>query len=339
MANVVLVTGGAGYIGSHVCKALANAGFVPVTYDNLSQGHDWAVRWGPLERCDLLETGRLFEVVQLVRPIGVVHLSGCAYVGESMVDPIKYYRNNVMGTINLLDAMRAGNVDRLVFSSSCTIYGVTDARPIGEDQPQRPLSAYGHSKAMIEQILRDSGSAYGLRSVSLRYFNAAGADAAGDIGEAHDPETHLIPLVLRAADDPGAPVSVFGSNHPTPDGTCVRDYVHVHDIASAHVLALQHLEKGPCTQGFNLGTGCGHSVREIIAAARRVTGRDIAFVDAPPRPGDAPTLLADATLARKVLGWRPEWQDIDAIIESAWHWHRRNNSRSASAVPPQAAAA
>ena len=323
LSAAVLVTGGAGYVGSHVCKALASAGFSPVTYDNLARGHEWAVRWGPLERGDLLDGSRLAEVLDRVRPVAVIHMAALAYVGESVADPAKYYRYNVAGTLSLLEAMRAAQIDRLVFSSTCATYGLPDAGPVGEDQPQRPVSAYGQSKAMVEQILRDCGHAYGMRSVSLRYFNAAGADPAGEIGEAHDPETHLIPLVLRAAHDPDAPISVYGSDHPTADGTCVRDYVHVQDIANAHVLALEHLDQGQGVCAFNLGTGQGHSVREIIDTARRVTGRDIATLEAPARPGDPPALVADASLARKVLGWRTEWSDIDAIIETAWRWERR----------------
>jgi UDP-arabinose 4-epimerase len=323
LAETVLVTGGAGYVGSHVCKALARAGYVPVTYDSMVQGHEWAVRWGPLERGDLLDGDHLVKVLHRVRPVAVVHMAARAYVGESVVDPARYYRNNVVGTLTLLDAMRAAKIDRLVNSSTCSTYGLPGAGPIFEDCPQRPVNAYGRSKAMVEQILRDCGPAYGLRSVSLRYFNAAGADPEGEIGEAHEPETHLIPLVLRAAQVPDAVVRVFGADHPTADGTCIRDYVHVQDIANAHALALKHLEKGPCVGAFNLGTGQGHSVREIIAAARRVTGRNIASVDAPARAGDPPALVADATQARKVLGWRAQCNDIDAIIASAWRWHCR----------------
>ena len=326
MTETILVTGGAGYIGSHACKVLAHAGFVPVTYDSLVNGHERAVRWGPLERGDLLDGDRLAAVLCRYRPAAVMHFAAYAYVGESASDPGKYYRNNVAGTLTLLDAMRAAKIDRLVYSSSCATYGAPDSGPINEDYPQHPVNPYGRSKHMIEQILSDFGRAYGLRSIALRYFNAAGADPAGDIGENHDPETHLIPLVLRAASDPFSPVTVWGTDYPTADGTCIRDYVHVQDLVNAHLLALRQLERASGgLLAFNLGAQQGHSVREIIDAAKRVTGCDIPVIKGPRRSGDAPELVADSTRAHNILEWHPQWNKIDAIIETAWRWH--NNQR------------
>ncbi|MDS4032060.1 MAG: UDP-glucose 4-epimerase GalE [Candidatus Contendobacter sp.] len=316
----ILVTGGAGYIGSHACKALARAGYLPVVYDNLVYGHEWAVKWGPLERGDLLDGTRLAEVIARYRPAAAIHFAAYAYVGESVSDPAKYYGNNVGGTLSLLAALRAGGVERLVFSSTCATYGVPERLPIDESHPQRPVNPYGHSKWMIEQVLRDYAQAYELCSIALRYFNAAGSDPDGEIGEDHTPETHLIPLVLRAARDPNAPVSIHGTDYPTPDGTCIRDYIHVTDLADAHLRALAALEKGAETAAYNLGTGRGHSVREIVAAARRVTGREIAVVEGPRRPGDPPELVADATRAGIELGWIPGFTEIDDIIETAWRW-------------------
>lgn len=323
MSGNVLVTGGAGYIGSHACKALAAAGYVPVTYDNLVYGHEWAVRWGPFEKGDLFDSERLTAVLRTYRPQAVMHFAAYAYVGESVVDPGKYYRNNVAGTLTLLEAMRAVGVDRFVFSSTCATYGHPDAVPITEKQVQSPVNPYGRSKHMIEQILRDFSDAYGLRAVALRYFNAAGADAEAEIGEDHDPETHLIPLVLRAASDSAAPVTIFGTDYSTPDGTCVRDYVHVSDLAVAHVRGLQHLEEREGFSAFNLGTGRGYSVRQVIAAASQVTGREVATAEGARRPGDPAVLVADDTLAREVLGWRPKYSDIDPIVETAWRWFRQ----------------
>lgn len=325
MTDKILVTGGAGYIGSHTCKVLAGEGILPITYDNLVYGHEWAVRWGPLERGDLFDGERLTAVLLRYRPSAVIHFAAYAYVGESVTDPGKYYSNNVAGTLSLLKAMRAVGLKRIVFSSTCATYGHPSAVPIMEDHVQLPVNPYGHSKLMIEQILRDFGHAYGLRSVALRYFNAAGADPEGEIGEDHDPETHLIPLVLRAVSDPSSPVTVFGTDYSTPDGTCIRDYVHVVDLAVAHALALKRLEGSQDFAAFNLGTGRGHSVREVIEAAKRVTGRDVPFVEGARRPGDPPVLVADAKLVRDALGWRPKWTDIGDIIQTAWYWHRQRS--------------
>ncbi len=324
----VLVTGGAGYIGSHACKALAAAGHTPVAYDNLIYGHDWAVRWGPLERGDILDPDRLGEVIDQYQPDAVMHFAAFAYVGESVADPAKYYRNNVVGTLTLLDAMRARGVERLVFSSSCTVYGVPDTTPIREDAPVRAISPYGSSKLMMEQILADYGAAYGLKAIALRYFNAAGADPEGETGEAHDPETHLIPLVLDAAAGSRPDITVFGDDYATPDGTCIRDYIHVTDLADAHVRALQALAEPGRPGGlgvYNLGTGVGVSVAEIIDAARRITGCAIPVRMGERRPGDPPALFADAGLARAELGWTPHMSDIETVIGTAWRWRMRNS--------------
>ncbi len=326
MTNI-LVTGGAGYIGSHACKALAMAGYTPVAYDNLVYGHEWAVQWGPFEKGDILDPVRLSEVMTIHRPAAVMHFAAFAYVGESVADPAKYYRNNVMGTLTLLEAMRAHDVAQIVFSSSCATYGVPETIPIPENAPQRPINPYGASKLMSERILADYAVAYGLKSVALRYFNAAGADSDGDVGEDHDPETHLIPLVLDVAAGSRPDITVFGSDYSTPDGTCVRDYVHVSDIADAHVLALKKLDGGGLRAAYNLGTGTGISVAQMIAAAGKVTGRPIRVTRGARRPGDPDTLLADPARARDELEWRPRFSAIDKVIETAWMWRMRNQNR------------
>jgi UDP-arabinose 4-epimerase len=322
MSDVVLVTGGAGYIGSHACKALAAAGFTPVAYDNLARGFEWAVKWGPLERGDILDRARLDAAIARHRPVAVMHFAALAYVGESVADPALYYRNNVVGALTLLDAMRDGGVGRIVFSSTCATYGPQGAGPIAETAAQSPVSPYGASKLMIEQALKDYAAAYGLRAAALRYFNAAGADPEGEIGEAHEPETHLIPLVLEAAAN-GAVLTINGNDYPTTDGTCVRDYVHVADLADAHVKALASLEHSPGFGAFNLGTGRGLSNLEIVAAARAVTGRDVTLRFGPRRAGDPPVLTADASKAARVLGWTPRQSAVEHVIETAWRWRGR----------------
>lgn len=321
--KTVLVTGGAGYIGSHACKALARAGYAPVVYDNLVHGHEWAVKWGPLERGDILDRERLAEVIAAHRPAAVMHLAAFAYVGESVADPAKYYRNNVTGTLNVLEAMREAGVDRMVFSSSCATYGVPEATPIREDAPQRPINPYGASKLMIERILADYGAAYGLQSVALRYFNAAGADPDGEIGEAHHPETHLIPLALDVAAGGRPHLTIHGEDYDTPDGTCIRDYVHVCDIAQAHVLALGAMEAGrDLRPAYNLGGGAALSVADVIGRASLAAGRNIPVVMGPRRPGDPPVLTADAARAEADLGWRPAYPDIEEMIAHAWKWRQ-----------------
>lgn len=323
MASIVLVTGGAGYVGAHGCKALAAAGYRPVVLDNLVYGHEQAVQWGPFERGDIADRGRLDEVLETYRPSAVMHFAAFAYVGESVGDPGKYYRNNVGGTLTLLEAMRDHGIDKLVFSSTCATYGEPQAVPITEDEPQTPINPYGMSKLMVEQMLADFARAHGLRSTPLRYFNAAGASPDGEIGEAHDPETHLIPLALAAAAGQGPELTVFGDDYPTPDGTCIRDYIHVSDLADAHVRALHYLEEGGPSRAFNLGTGAGVSVREILDSVERVTGRAVPCRTGPRRPGDPPVLVADASRAKRDLGWQPRLSDIDTIIATAWKWHQR----------------
>ena len=325
--KTVLVTGGAGYIGSHACKALAEAGYVPVTLDSLIYGHRWAVRWGPFVQGDILDRQVLDQAFREFKPTAVMHFAAFAYVGESVTHPGKYYRNNVAGSLTLLEAMRDWNVDQLVFSSTCATYGMPDHSPISEDHPQRPVNPYGTSKHMVEQMLRDFGLAHGLRSIALRYFNAAGADHSAEIGEAHDPETHLIPLTLDAAAGIRPDITIHGDQYPTADGTCIRDYIHVADLAQAHLLALQALESGHAGGAYNLGNGRGYSVRQVIDVARAVTGQAIAVKTGAARAGDPPSLVGDPARIQKELGWRPLTPDLRDIVQSAWRWHR--------ARPPQ----
>ena len=329
MAQSVLVTGGAGYIGSHACKALAQAGYIPVTYDNLSRGHRHAVRWGPLVEGEIADRVAVAAALKAHHVSSVMHFAAFAYVGESGTDPALYYRNNVLGTLALLDAMREAGVDRIVFSSTCATYGLPEKMPIAETTPQRPVNPYGETKLAIERVLHWYGQAYALRSVALRYFNASGCDRGGEIGEEHDPETHLIPLVLRAALGTAGPVSIFGTDYPTPDGTAIRDYIHVEDLASAHVRAIQYLAEGGASTALNLATGRGYSVREIIAAVARAAGRDVPQREAPRRAGDPPALIADPSLARSVLGWQAECSDLDTIIRTALAWEMRRHNEPA----------
>jgi len=324
--GTVLVTGGAGYIGCHTCKALAQAGYWPVVYDNLMHGHASAVKWGPLEKGDIRDPSRLSEVFSFYKPAAVLHFAGLAYVGESVLDPGRYYDFNVGGSLVLARAMREHGVMRIVFSSTCATYGAPNKVPIDEDTPQAPINPYGASKLMVERILTDFERAHGIVFTALRYFNAAGADLDGELGEAHDPETHLIPLVLGAASGRRPPLSVFGTDYDTPDGTCIRDYIHVADLASAHVLALCALEKGCARKAYNLGAGRGYSVREVVAAAARVTDLDVPLSLCPRRPGDPASLVSDATKARDELGWQPKASDLETMLRSAWSWHQRGFS-------------
>jgi UDP-glucose 4-epimerase len=317
----VLVCGGAGYIGAHMAKALARAGYQLTVFDNLSTGHRAAVQWGDLVEGDLLDKETLGRLFKTNRFDAVMHFCALSQVAESVRDPYTYYRNNVAGTLNLLDAMRHAGVERLVFSSTAAVYGVPTTEKLGESHPPLPINPYGASKLMVETILEDAARAYGLRSVALRYFNAAGADAEGDIGESHTPETHLIPNVLRHALGMGPGLKVFGDDYATRDGTCIRDYVHVNDLAVAHLLAMHHLDNHEGAHRFNLGSGSGYTVMEVIEAAREVTGKPIPFSLAPRRAGDPPVLVADSKRAIDVLGWRPSFEDMPAIIETAWRWH------------------
>jgi UDP-glucose-4-epimerase GalE len=319
----VLVTGGAGYIGSHTAKTLKAAGHEPIVLDNLIYGHTWAVQWGPFEQGDLADMAFLRSVFDRHAIDAVIHFAANAYVGESMTDPSKYFRNNTFNTLNLLDTMVAWGVKRMVFSSTCATYGDPQRIPIDESHPQAPVNPYGESKLFVERILHWYGKAYELRSVALRYFNASGADPEGDIGEDHDPETHLIPLVIEAALGRRPPVGVFGSDYPTPDGTAIRDYIHVMDLADAHVKALAYLAGDGASTAINLGTGHGHSVREVIQTVEQVGGNPVPSTTSPRRAGDPPQLVADARRAKDVLGWTPRYPDLGTIIEHAWKWHTR----------------
>lgn len=324
----ILVTGGAGYIGSHACKVLALAGYTPISYDNLVHGHRWAAKWGHFEKGDIADRARLNMVIAKYQPAAVIHFAAYAYVGESVRDPGKYYRNNVAGTLTLLEAMRDQGIDKLIFSSTCATYGIPERVQIDEDHPQRPINPYGASKLMIERMLRDFDVAYGLRSISLRYFNAAGADPDGETGEAHDPETHLIPLVLDAVIRKRSSVTVFGDDYNTPDGTCIRDYIHVSDLADAHVLALKALEDGAQTTAYNLGNGQGFSVKEVIETAESVSGKTVPVLIGPRRPGDPARLVGDSTKIRSELGWDPRYKDLHLILATAWDWHVRDRRDS-----------
>lgn len=332
----ILVTGGAGYIGSHCCKALAADGYEPVVFDNLSMGHREAVRWGPLIEDDMRDGEALRDALRQVRPEAVLHLAALSQVGESVLDPGRYYAVNVGGTLNLLEAMRATEVNNLVFSSSCAVYGEPDIVPMKEDLPRRPINPYGATKHASERMMEDFDAAYGLRSVRLRYFNAAGADPAAEIGEWHEPETHLIPLVLDAALGRREAISIFGTDYPTPDGTAFRDYIHVMDLAEAHVAALRHLLAGGASTAVNLGTGQGASVRKIIRTVESVTGRNVPTVEGPRRVGDPPALVADPRRAEAVLGWRAH-ADLTAMVEDAWCWHLSLHAATGRRAPRVAA--
>jgi UDP-arabinose 4-epimerase len=313
----VMVTGGAGYVGSHTCKALAASGIAPITFDNLSCGHAEAVLWGSLDIGDILNADALRRSFQEHQPVAVLHFAASAYVGESLHDPSKYYRNNVVGTHHVLEAARETGVGIFVFSSSCATYGLAEDLPIRETMPQRPINPYGRTKLMCEQMLADYSASYGMRYVSLRYFNAAGADPEGEIGEWHDPETHLIPRALLAAAGRLDHLEIFGDDHPTADGTCIRDFVHVTDLADAHVGAVRYLLDGGSSLAANLGTGQGTSIREVVETVKAVTGLNVPIVIRPRRGGDPPTLLADASLAVNRLSFAPRLSDISTIVETA----------------------
>ena len=318
--STILVTGGAGYVGSHACKSLAAAGFSPVVYDDLSTGHADLVRWGPLEVGDINDGARLDEVLVRHRPEAILHFAAFSLVGPSVAGPALAYRSNVAGTLTLLEAMRRRGIEKLVFSSSCAVYGTPESLPITEDSPLNPASPYGSSKAMVERMLADCGKAYGLQWAALRYFNAAGADPDGHTGEDHFCETHLIPRALMAASGVLPHLEVFGEDWPTEDGTCIRDYVHVSDLARWHVAALERLGKDRDSLVLNLGTGRGHSVRQVVNAAELVSGRTIPLVMSARRPGDPAILVADSTRARSELGVEPALSGLDSMVESAWRW-------------------
>jgi UDP-arabinose 4-epimerase len=322
--KTILVTGGAGFVGSHACKALSRAGYLPVTFDNLERGHEWAVKWGPLERGDLRNESDIARAFTAHRPWAVMHFAAYAYVGESTADPAKYYDNNVAGSEKLIRACAQFGCGNVVFSSSCATYGIPDRVLLTEDAAQNPVNPYGHTKLAVERMLRDAEPTYGIRHAALRYFNAAGADPEGELGELHQPETHLIPLVLFAAMGREPAIKIFGNDYPTPDGTCVRDYVHVGDLADAHVAAVEWLAAGGASDSFNLGVGRGFSVAEVIRTSEKVTGRSIPTEMCARRAGDPPALVSDSTKARERLGWIPKFPELGQQIEHAWAWFRDN---------------
>jgi UDP-glucose 4-epimerase len=326
MTNI-LVVGGAGYIGSHTCLDLANKGYRPIVYDNLVNGHAEFVQWGVLEEGDIRDRERLDEVLQKHKPTAIVHFAALAEVGESVRDPLAFFETNVAGTISLLAAAEAAGVNAFVFSSTCATYGLPDTIPLVETHQQRPINPYGQSKLIVERILQELNKFKGLRSVVLRYFNAAGADPEGRIGEWHSPETHAIPLAIEAALGRRPIFRIFGSDYDTPDGTCVRDFIHVVDLADAHSRAVQYLLDGGASVAVNLGTGQGTTVKQLLAAIEAVTGRPVPVDYAGRREGDPPALVADNAKARDVLGWAPS-HDLFSIIETAWQWHARRNSHS-----------
>lgn len=319
----ILVTGGAGYIGSHAVRFLMERGHQVVVFDNLSTGHAEAVTKARLIQGELRDEAKLAKVLREYHIDSVMHFAACALVGESVVDPEKYYQNNIVGTLSLLRGMRAEGVSRFVFSSTAATYGTPERSPITEQEPQQPINPYGRTKLLIEEALRDYSQAYNWSYAALRYFNAAGASQDGTIGEDHDPETHLIPLILQVALGQREAITVFGDDYDTADGTCIRDYIHVEDLASAHLAALERLAPGVGLE-MNLGTGRGHSVREVVDACRRVTGHEIPIKQGARRPGDPAALVADSKLAQKDLSWRPEYTSLERIVETAWNWHRRH---------------
>ncbi len=316
----ILVTGGAGYIGSHVVKLLGERGYEILVVDNLSKGHKEAVLFGKLAVADIENENRIKEIIREFKPIAVMHFAAFIEVGESVKKPDKYYRNNAFATLNLLQAMLEFGVKHFIFSSTAAVYGVPDRIPISESEELKPINPYGSSKAMVERMLKDLSSSYGLKYVSLRYFNASGADESGLIGESHKPETHLIPLVLKAAKGERDCIKIFGTDYPTPDGTCIRDYIHVSDLAEAHFLALDYLLSGGESEVFNCGYGHGYSVKEVIDTCKKVTGMDFRVEVAERRPGDPPILVADTMKIRRKLGWMPKRDDLEYIVKTAWNW-------------------
>ena len=321
----VLVTGGAGYVGAHACKALAVRGYRPIVYDNLVYGHEAAVKWGPLEIGDIADRSRLDAVMTQYRPQAVMHFAAFTYVGESVADPGKYYRNNVAGTLSLLEAVRDHDIGKMVFSSTAAVYGTPDMVPIAETAAKAPINPYGLSKWTSEQMIADFGAAHGLRSAVLRYFNAAGADPDGELGECHDPESHLVPLAMQAVTGHGPALTLFGDDYPTPDGTCIRDYIHVADLADAHLKALDRLDRRDGADAFNLGTGHGISVRNVLDAVGRAAGKPVPHSIGPRRAGDPAELVSDPAKANRELGWTPAMSDLDTIVATAWAWHNRKD--------------
>jgi len=328
MANI-LITGGAGYIGSHVCKMLAGEGHTPITYDNLSNGNRDAIQWGPFEEGDILDQDKLRYVLNKYNPEAVMHFAAFAYVGESIIKPKKYYRNNVVGTLNIAECMLQESINNLIFSGSCATFGAPESMPINETYAQNPISPYGKSKVASENIINDFSSAHGLCSVILRYFNAAGADKDLEIGELHSPETHLIPLLFDACTRTTKNFNINGDDYDTFDGTCIRDYIHVTDLADAHILAYKKLKQDGVTTSYNLGNGEGFSIKQVIHMVEKVTGLDVPFGIVSRRVGDPPILIADSTKARKELLWSPVNSSLENIIESAWLWYNKMIGRGA----------
>lgn len=319
----VLICGGAGYIGSMVNKQLAQKGYDTIVFDNMVYGHRELVKWGRLIQGDLSDVAAIDRVFKENQIDAVFHFAAYAYVGESVREPAKYYDNNVVCTCNLLNAMRRNGCGTIVFSSTCATYGIPHRVPITEDMPQKPMNPYGATKWMVERMLQDYSRAYGLKFVVLRYFNAAGADPDGEIGEWHRPETHLIPLALEAAAGEKKSMQIFGRDYPTPDGTCIRDYIHVYDLATAHLLALEYLKRGGESDCFNLGNGSGNSVLEVINAVKNVTGREFAVEFLPRRAGDPPALVGSSQKAADVLGWQPVYPKIESMVSDAWNWYQK----------------
>jgi len=318
----ILVVGGAGYIGSHMCKYLAKHDYQPIVLDNLVRGNREAVKWGPFIEGSVADSDILSEIFAQYKILAVMHFAAFAYVGESVESPALYYQNNVASTINLLEAMVESNVLNFIFSSTCAVYGEPQEIPIPEGHPLNPINPYGRGKLMVEKILEDFLAAYGLKYISLRYFNAAGADPEGELGEDHRPETHLIPLVLQTALGQKEAVQVFGDDYPTKDGTCIRDYIHIVDLAQAHLIAMERLFADLPGRIYNLGNGDGYSVNDVIEVARKITGKPIPAEVVMRRPGDPAILVGSSDRARKELGWKPQFQGLETIIETAWEWHR-----------------
>ena len=333
-SGMILVTGGAGYVGAHTCKALQRAGYTPVVFDNLSTGYARFVRWGPLVSGDIRNTDAVLRTMRSHDIDAVLHLAAASSVHESIADPQKYYENNVVGSLSLLNAMLQTGCRKLVFSSTCAIYGAPSELPIRETAPQRPINPYGASKMMVERVLSDVAHAHALEALSLRYFNAAGADPEGELGEVHEVETRVIPTAMLAIQGYLADFTLFGTDYDTPDGSAIRDYVHVSDLAEAHVLALKRLLAGGAGGAFNLGTGHGYSVKQVLDAIAAETGETLTPVAAPRRKGDPPILVADATLARTDLGFAPILSDLESIVRTAWAWHQQTYPKKAESTAP-----
>lgn len=323
MGRKIIITGGAGYIGSHCVKRLGELGYEILTIDNLSSGNRWAVLYGKLEVVDLADTSRIEQIVKDFRPDAVIHFAASIVVPESVQNPVKYYKNNTENTLNLLRILVENNVDKFIFSSTAAVYGIPESVPVGENSPLMPINPYGRSKMMSEMILRDFSSAYGLRYISLRYFNVAGADPEGKIGQAYKESTHLITRALKCAKGDFPHLEIYGTDYPTRDGTCIRDYIHVTDLVDAHIVALEWLFQGGESEVFNCGYGHGYSVKEVIEVAKKVTGIDFKVIETERRPGDPPELVADCSKIKSKLDWTPQYDDLEFIIKTAWDWERK----------------